>query len=277
MLTKQIKGLVTNQNRKKIQGREAKVYVAIPPLNKRARLADQVLYVGGFIREISFVATPADGNYVLTYQTVDHTVAAAGLTASQLIDAMIAEVNNGSTAARAILPNYTDRKFLLVSPVAATVTQTSPNSNADMTVGSESGGATAAKGDTSIALAAATIEEMQIGQFLHFSDHQGFEYMAELTAQAPIGSTLLTVRALPEAIPHASTCEFPVYVWNITAADINRTYNLTETQDFNSGQNRDGEITGGSSDINLPGVKTYKNAGAETLRYIAARGSGSDF
>lgn len=252
MPTKNVKGLI-KANRKKIRGREAKVYVSLPPSGSRARVLDQVLYVGGFTATVTIVAVPTAGNYVLTLAGTAHTyIAGAAPTPTQIIDGLIALVNAGSTGVKAVNPNYTTRTFSVVRGTTFTATQTSPNTNADMTVSAISGAATAAKLATTIALLAATTVEMQVGQPLMFVDIDGFQFIATLSAIAIVGATSLSVKPLDEAIPAGSSAEFPVYVFDLKDSGITRGYSLQAATDYNTGSDRDGVITGGEKSAFLP-------------------------
>lgn len=272
MPTKNVTGLIT-VNRKKIKGRDAKVYCALPPSGSRARILDQTLYVSGFNATVTIVASPLAGNYVLTLAGTAHTyLAGASPTPKQIIDGLVALVNAGATGVVATNINYTTRTFSVVRGTTFTATQTSPNTNADMTVSAVTGAATAAKLATTIALLAVTTVEMQVGQSLLAEDINGFQFLATLNAIAPVGSTSLTVKPLDEAIPAGSSIEFPVYVFDLKDSGISRSYNLAAAVDYNTGSDRDGVITGGEKNISLPGNFAYKNAGGLTLSYAGDLG-----
>jgi hypothetical protein len=133
------------------------------------------------------------------------------------------------------------------------------------------GATAAAKGATAITVAALT-GEIPEGQFLLFIDANGVERLCQLSADAAVGATTLAVTALAEAIPGGATAEFPVELFDRTAADISESFNLAEVYTLNTGGNKDGAITGSSKTISLPGIYYHYNAGAQTAAYAAGLG-----
>lgn len=113
----------------------------------------------------------------------------------------------------------------------------------------------AAKNATSITLTSGLLCAVPEGQYLSFRNTStDQEYLLRVGATANSGANTLTVAALPEAIPAATQAKFPPEFVERTAADLTENLDLSETKTFNTGGFRDGIITGGSYDINLPGV-----------------------
>lgn len=139
--------------------------------------------------------------------------------------------------------------------------------------------ASAAKGATTITLDAAlpTGNTIAAGQFIRFLDSAtDKEYLAEVTADL-IGdgttTTGLTVKALDEEIPADAVGEWPAYVWDRTDSSVSTSHNLSGVTTYNSGDNRDGVITGSESSMPLPGIFNHYNDGAHTLEKAAQVGA----
>ena len=127
-----------------------------------------------------------------------------------------------------------------------------------------------AKGATSITISALTTAKIVSGQWLSFTDpSDGKEYLAQLTADAVVTDTTLTVAALDESIPVGSQAEFPPYLWDRTDTTKNSSYNLASVTTFNSGGNRDGVLVSNETTLSLPGVFYRYNAAARTLVWAA--------
>ncbi|WP_019500830.1 hypothetical protein [Pseudanabaena sp. PCC 6802] len=275
-LTKGKRGTI-DLNRKKIRGREAKVYVGIPPVNSRARLADQILYTSGFNSLITIGGTATAGSYTIPIASINYTYVATGADTNETIrDGLIAVIMKAGVAVKATAPGVGsggDRTFYLVSDTTFAIGTTVAPAPGTLANTAVSGAATGAKGAVSISLLRPTTTEMQANQYLMFNDSDDFEFIAKLSANAPVGSTSLAVESLPEKIPAGSTAEFPVYVFDLTNSGISRSYNLAAATDYNSGSDRDGVITGGEKSIALPGNFAYKNAGGLTLAWAGEAGN----
>lgn len=128
----------------------------------------------------------------------------------------------------------------------------------------------AAKAATAITLSGALTGAIQQNQFLLFTDPvTGAERIAQVSATTNSGATSLPVVALPQAIAQWSACEFPAYLWDRTAADVDRSYNLASLTTLDSGGDRDGVVTGKEKNLSAPGVYNYYNAGFQTARWAA--------
>lgn len=135
----------------------------------------------------------------------------------------------------------------------------------------------AAKGTTSIPLATAitaTADEVlpQAGQYLMFVDADGIERLVELAQTVQPGDDALTVVALSEPIAAEMESEFPTYLWDRTAADIDRSYSLSSVTTFNTGDSRDGVVTGNEKGLTVPGLYYFQNAAYKTALAAADEG-----
>ena len=133
----------------------------------------------------------------------------------------------------------------------------------------------AAKGATSIPLTGALTGDIEEDQYLCFADANGKEYLALLSSKADGTDTpvsALPVVALGEAIPAGAVAEFPPYLWDRTAADVDRSYSLNSVTTFNTGDSRDGVITGNEKNITLPGLYFFYNAAYKTAKLAADSG-----
>lgn len=163
----------------------------------------------------------------------------------------------------AIEGNLTD-VYVYLSPNEETPT--------DETLTVATGGA--AKGATTITIDAGLTNKLYAGQALTFYDSTtGEETLAVLTADAAAAATTLTVAALAKAIEAGATAEVPAYVWDRTAADLDRQANFSATSGYNDSRtSQNGVISGGSASFSLPGRYHEENAGARTLVYAGANG-----
>lgn len=138
----------------------------------------------------------------------------------------------------------------------------------ELTVGT--GGA--AQAATTITVDETIATPLPANQFLQFYNlTTGQEYLARLTADVSSGSDL-TVKALGEAIPAGAITAFPNYLWDRTAADVDRSYAESVFATFNTGGDEDGVSTGSSKTIALPGQFYRKNAGYLTALWAAENG-----
>jgi len=135
----------------------------------------------------------------------------------------------------------------------------------DQTVTVATGGG--AKGATAIPVTATT-EDMYVGQALAFVDSDGKETIAQLSEDALVGATSLTVFPLPEAVPEAATAEFPAKVVERSGVNFSDSANVAETQTGDSGGNTRSIISGfAARTITADGIETDYNAGLKTCRY----------
>lgn len=140
-----------------------------------------------------------------------------------------------------------------IKPVAQTVTV---------------GATEAAKAATSITVTALT-EPVYKDNYLLFSDADGLEYLAKVTADAEDGATTLTVAALAEAIPAGATASWPPELLDRSAADVNRSYSSQEIMTLNTAGNRTIVTINSSKGVSAPGFYYYKNAGYKTATVAA--------
>lgn len=131
----------------------------------------------------------------------------------------------------------------------------------------------AAKAATSVSLDSALTGPIEKGQYLCFYDSTGKETLARVSATANTGATSLTVDALDEAIAVGAEAEFPAYLWDRTDASIDRSYSLSAVTTFNTGDGRDGTITGNEKNFTLPGLHYHYNAAYKTALEAANEGA----
>lgn len=139
------------------------------------------------------------------------------------------------------------------------------------------GAAGAAKGATTIPLTAAITADPddvlpQAGQYLMFVDADGIERICKLSATVQPGDDDLTVTPLPEPIAAEMESEYPTYLWDRTAADVDRSYSLSSVTTFNTGDSRDGVITGNEKGLTVPGLYYFQNAAYKTALAAADEG-----
>lgn len=127
----------------------------------------------------------------------------------------------------------------------------------------------AAKGATSVPLEVALTGPIFAGQYLCFADDDDVERLALVTADAAIGATSLTVRALDQAIAADSVAEFPAYLWDRTDASLDETFANSKTATFNTGGAMDGVPTTIERKITLPGIFWHYNAAFRTAALAA--------
>lgn len=132
----------------------------------------------------------------------------------------------------------------------------------------------AAKAAVSIPIADALTNKIYAGQSLVFyNSTTGVEVLATLTDDAEVAATSLDVKPLVQAIAAGATAELPAYVWDRTAADLDRQATFSATAGYNDSRTSQvGVITGGNATFTVPGRYHQENAGARTLEYAYYNG-----
>jgi len=133
-------------------------------------------------------------------------------------------------------------------------------------------GTSIAAGATTIAVTATTCGNMRAGQFLRFVEPAGKERIVQLSADALIGATSLSVNPVDVAIATGAVAAFPVECFDRTAADLTSAFKLSEVYTFNTGGFRDGVISSTSKDLSLTGIYYAFDAGSLTMNYAAYKG-----
>ncbi|MEH2070010.1 MAG: hypothetical protein V7K47_17925 [Nostoc sp.] len=123
------------------------------------------------------------------------------------------------------------------------------------------------KAATSIPLETALLGLIPKGQWLLFKDADGVERLAQLSADAVVGATALTVFPLPEAIADAAVAEFPVRIQARSGASVARSANLQSSITFDSGSEHDGTTTSRERGLSAAGNYLYYDAGLRTAEY----------
>lgn len=137
----------------------------------------------------------------------------------------------------------------------------------DQTLIVATGGAAALA--TTITLTTALTGKIFKGQYLCFADANDIEQLALVTADAVVGDTTLTVKALDEAIAATSKAEFPTYLWDRTDASLDQTYANNKTVTFNTGGAQNAVPTTIDRKITLPGEFWHYNAAFRTAAAVA--------
>lgn len=114
-------------------------------------------------------------------------------------------------------------------------------------------------------------EFIEAGQFLLFVEPTtGNEKLVQVSARTATNATAIPIDAADEAIVSGAVAVYPVEFYDRTGADFDQSFNLAEVSTFNTGGNRDGVVTGGSADVDLPGIYYHYDAGFQTVSYAAA-------
>lgn len=107
------------------------------------------------------------------------------------------------------------------------------------------------------------------GNWLRFEDSNELAYLAEVTQDAAVGDTSLNVSPLVQAIPAGAIAKFPPEVLARTDAPINRSVNVSDTQNFNTGGTAIRTTTTSDYTVDMPGERIVKDAGYLTAFYAA--------
>lgn len=264
-----------NRYRKRIAGKRPPTkgdlsYVSTCLANPdRSPPVEQLL--GGYTYVVTLPASPGDGDYTLVVAGVTHTFAAATSSATEIINALAAKINLGSTGCIANAEDFTARTFRITREATFSVSAVSPTSS--MTVGSVQTQAATSKGATSITLPLALKGSMLAGNYLIFVDSDENYTPVKLSGDAAAGATSIQVEAIPKAIAAGAAAEFPAYLWDASQADVSRSYSRQEATTFNTGTDSDGAITSGNKTFSLQSFYNANNGGLSNCYEAANRGT----
>ncbi|AUB36146.1 hypothetical protein COO91_02047 [Nostoc flagelliforme CCNUN1] len=130
-------------------------------------------------------------------------------------------------------------------------------------------GETGAKAAVTLTLGTALTAPIDKDNWLLFVDSNGLEYLAKVTADAAIGVTALTVKALDEAIPDEAVAKFPSELYDRSAINLARTYNNSEVFTLNTGGDRQVVATTATKNATAPGFWYWHNAGYRVCKEAA--------
>lgn len=134
--------------------------------------------------------------------------------------------------------------------------------------------ATGGDGGTTLTVTETITANIQAGQYLTFTlVSTGAEYVVKVATTVSSGSTIVIETAVAgDGIPDGAVASFPSYLWDRTAADVDRSYNESTFATFNTGGDEDGVTTGAVKTITLPGIFYGKNDGYLTALAAAEAG-----
>lgn len=171
-------------------------------------------------------------------------------------------VLTGSQGHAATLGRTTDIFVALLAPGV----RTAPTQQA-LTIGT--GGGTG----TTLTVTETITANIQAGQYLLFTNTTtGAEYLVKVATNVSSGSSITIATAVAGGIPDGAKATFPAYLWDRSAADVERSYNRSTFATFNTGGDEDGVITGASRTFTCPGIFYGKNDGYFTALYAAENG-----
>jgi hypothetical protein len=137
----------------------------------------------------------------------------------------------------------------------------------DLTIGT-SGGA-----GTTLTVTETIASTIKAGQYILFTNTTtGEEYMVKVAADVSSGSEIPIAKAVAGDIPDGAVGTFPAYLWDRSAASIDRSYTRSTFATFNTGGDEDGSITGAARTFTCPGLYYPKNAGYFTALHAAEEG-----
>lgn len=171
-------------------------------------------------------------------------------------------VLTGSQGHAATLGRTTDVFVALLAPGV----RTAPTQQ-ELTIGVSGGSG------TTITVTETISASIQAGQYLLFTNTStGEEYLVKVAANVSSGSSITIATAVAGDIPDGAKATFPAYLWDRSAADVERSYNRSTFATFNTGGDEDGVITGASRTFTCPGIFYGKNDGYFTALYAAENG-----
>jgi hypothetical protein len=171
-------------------------------------------------------------------------------------------VLTGAAGHAATLGRTTDVFVALLAPGV----RTKPTQQT-LTIGT-AGGAT-----TTLTVTQTISANIQAGQYLMFTNTStGQEYLVRVAANVNSGSSITIATAVAGGIPDGAIATFPAYLWDRSAADVDRSYNRSTFATFNTGGDEDGVITGASRTFTCPGIFYGKNDGYFTALFAAENG-----
>lgn len=124
----------------------------------------------------------------------------------------------------------------------------------------------AQKGATSITVTTALAAPIDKDNWLLFTDADGLEYLAKVTADAAVDATTLTVRALDVEIPDTSTSPFPSELYDRSSIDLDFKYSAKDIFTLNTGGDRQVVTTSSQKSAKAPGFWYFFNAGLHICR-----------
>lgn len=107
------------------------------------------------------------------------------------------------------------------------------------------------------------------GNWLQFTDSNGLEYLARVSANAAAAATTITVDALVEAIPNGAIAKFPAELFDRKNVDTDRKYNTKDIYTLNTGGERTIVAVSGEKSIKAAGFYHYYNAAYNLCRQQA--------
>ena len=126
---------------------------------------------------------------------------------------------------------------------------------------------------TTITVTETISANIQAGQYLMFTNTStGEEFLVKVAANVSSGSTITIATAVAGDIPDGAVATFPAYLWDRSAADVERSYNRSTFATFNTGGDEDGVVTGAARTFTTPGIFYGKNDGYFTALYAAENG-----
>jgi hypothetical protein len=268
------------RNHVPLLGRGTGVQIALLPKGIRVKPVDQLLYIGGFLGTARITDVTADDSYVVVVAGTAYTVVALATDTTKSIAYKLIDLINGGTATHGCtaqnprLVTGDDWIFDVYNPlVTFTLANTGTTTVGDIVIVATAGNTTAiAKGATSITILKGLEGAIQKGQFMQALDKDGTEYLLQLTANAAVAATSLSVAALDEAIPAGSQIGYPVEFFDRTTADSNETAATAEFTTFNSGGKTDGVVTSTATEGSLGGNFFERCPGASTAEYASENG-----
>lgn len=129
--------------------------------------------------------------------------------------------------------------------------------------------AAAVKGAVSLTLATALTGAIDKNNWLLFVNADGLEFLAKVTADAPIGATTLTVKALDEAVTNASVAKFPSELYDRSAIDLDFKYSTKDVFTLNTGGDRQVIASTSQKSAKAPGFWYWWNPGLQICKEAA--------
>jgi hypothetical protein len=128
--------------------------------------------------------------------------------------------------------------------------------------------AQAAKGAASLNVSALTAP-IDKGNWLHFVDNNGLEFLARTKEDAVSTATTINVDELAEAITNGAKATFPTELFDRSAVDLTRQYNTKEIFTLNTGGNRQVVSISSNKSVSTPGFWYWHNGGLRICEQAA--------
>jgi hypothetical protein len=116
------------------------------------------------------------------------------------------------------------------------------------------------KGATSLTVDALT-ETIEAGNWLMFTDTDGLEYLAKVSATADPTDTTITVSAVSQAIPDNATAKFPPELFDRSEVSVETSVNTQNVLSLNTGGTELQVATTTSNSLSSPGYWHWWNPG----------------